>query len=214
MSYKTCPVCSNVAPPRLKKGNIEYCQCSSCGTLFSDPIDQDGLVGGGNEIPRNTLQNHIRIARVDELTQKMKKEDVHILDYGAGHGYLVKDLREAGYVNTQGFDPFNSEFSKFPERNKYDIITCIECLEHTSVPFVELDVMNRSLMRNGIVIFETSFIDVATEERIELENFEYINAEVGHATIFSHWGLDLLMAIKGFKPIQHWNRHTRAYAKR
>lgn len=211
---KTCPVCNNYAASRLKKGNVEYCQCSSCGTLFSNPLEQEGLVGGGNEIPRNTLQNHIRIARIDELTQKMKKEHVHILDYGAGHGYLVNDLRSAGYINTEGFDPYNPEFSKFPERNKYDIITCIECLEHTSAPFYELEVMNRSLMRNGIVIFETSFVDVAAEENIELEDFEYINAEVGHATIFSHWGLDLLMALRGFKPIQHWNRHCRAYAKR
>lgn len=211
---KNCPICNNAATPRLRKGKVEYCQCGSCGTLFSDPIDQDGLVGGGNEIPRNSLQNHIRIARVDELTQNFKKEDVHILDYGAGHGYLVNDLKTAGYISTQGFDPYNPEFSKFPERNKYDIVTCIEVIEHTSAPFVELDVMCRSLMRNGIVIFETSFIDVAEEEGIALEDFEYINAEVGHSTIFSHWGLDLLMSIKGFNPIQHWNRHCRAYSKR
>jgi hypothetical protein len=211
---KSCPICNNAAPPRLKKGNVEYCQCSSCGTLFSEPIDQEGMVGGGNEVPRNELQNHIRIARVDELVAKMKKEDVYILDYGAGHGGLVKDLKTAGYINTVGFDPYNPEFSKFPERNKYDIITCIEVIEHTSAPYIELDVMCRSLMRNGIVIFETSFVDVATEENIELENFEYICPEVGHSTLFSHWGFDLILAIKGFRPIQHWNRHCRAYAKR
>jgi hypothetical protein len=210
---RSCPICNNYAPIRLKKGNVEYYQCGSCGTLFSDPIDQEGLVGGSNEIPRNTLQNHIRIARVDELTAKMGKEGVHILDYGAGHGYLVNDLRTAGYVNTQGFDPYNPEFSKFPERNKYDIVTLIEVGEHLSVPFVEFDVINRSLLKKGCLIIESSYVDVAEQEGISLEDFFYVEPSVGHSTIFSHHGLDVLMCQKGFTPRQHFDRHVRLYQK-
>ena len=212
MTNKTCPICNNVAPPRLKKGNVEYCQCSSCGTLFSEPLPNEDMVGGGNEIPRNVDQNHIRIARIDELTVKMKKEDVRILDFGCGSGMLLNDFRKAGY-NCDGYDAYSNEFSRFPEKNKYDIVTVVEVVEHLSAPFVEIDVISRSLMTNGIVMFETSFTDVAEEEGIALEDFFYVEPSVGHSTIFSHWGLDLLMALKGFKPIQHWNRHVRGYQK-
>lgn len=212
MNDRICTICNNIAPVRLTKGTIEYFQCSSCGTLFSESLNNEGMVGGGNEISRNVEQNHIRIARIDELTRNMKKEDVHILDFGCGSGMLVNDLLKYGY-NCDGYDPYNPEFSRFPQKDKYDIVTCVECIEHTSSPYVELDVIHRSLMRNGVIMIETSFIQVAEEEGIALEDFFYIDPSVGHSTIFSHWGLDLLMAKKQFDPIQHWNRHVRGYKK-
>ena len=73
--------------------------------------------------------------------------------------------------------------------------------------------MLRSLIYGGIVMVETSFIDVANEENIPLEDFFYIAPQAGHSTIFSHHGLDLLFTLKGFAPIQHWNRHVRGFVK-
>jgi SAM-dependent methyltransferase len=208
-----CPICNNEAGLRLNKGGVEYFQCANCNTLFSDPLDNDNMVGGGNEEKRNTEQNYIRIGRVEEMTLGMRKEDVHILDFGCGHGYLVQDLREAGYINTVGYDPYNEEFCKLPEKNKFHIVIAIEVIEHTSANFVEVDVMYRSLLPNGLVYLETSFTDIAEEEGIPLEDFFYIEPSVGHSTIFSHHGLDLLFAIKRFVPTQHFNRNARLFKK-
>lgn len=210
---KDCPICNNLSKLRLRKGVVEYYQCLNCKTLFSEPLDNDNMVGGGFEIERNVNQNHLRIERIMEQTSSVLKEQLNVLDFGCGHGYLIKDLKENGFSNADGYDAYNGEFQVLPTKNKYHIITAIEVIEHTSKPYYELDVMYRSLVNGGIVMIETSFIDVAEQEGIGLEEFFYIDPKVGHSTIFSHHGLDLLMAIKGFAPIQHIDRHVRMFRK-
>lgn len=211
---KVCPICNNSAPLRLNKGEVEYNQCINCRTLFSEQLENSGMIGGEFEEGRNKQQNHLRTARVDHImfSAGKKKEDIRILDFGCGNGLLIKDLQELGY-NCDGYDAYNEKYCSLPENNKYDIITCIELIEHTSKPFVEIDVMYRSLVDLGVVIFETSFIDVAEQENIELEDFHYIAPKNGHSTVFSHHGLDLLMALKGFEPRLHVDRHVRIFQK-
>ena len=213
MPDKICPVCSNAAPFRLKKQTTEYFECTSCKLLFSTPIEQDGMVGGEHEVGRNELQNHERIARIEEMIQGSKKEDVFILDYGCGHGYLVNDLFVANFKNVVGYDMFNPEFSQFPPTNKFHIVTMVEVCEHISAPFIEFDFINRCLLPGGVLMIETSFVDIAKQENIELEDFFYIAPQNGHSTIHSHHSLDLLMTMKGFVPVQHFNRHVRLFKK-
>jgi ubiquinone/menaquinone biosynthesis C-methylase UbiE len=126
---------------------------------------------------------------------------------------FVEDLKKTGYT-AEGYDLYNSEFNeRLPEKNKFHVVTMIEVIEHTSAPYVELDVIFRSLMPGGILIVETSFVDVAREENIPLDEFHYVAPEAGHATIFSHHSLDLLMCKKGFLTSIHFNRHVRCYNK-
>lgn len=210
---RTCPICNNVAQYRLTKGVTQYFQCTNCKTLFCDELDNDNMVGGEHEVGRNELQNHLRVARVGEMLLGYKKEDVSILDFGAGHGFLVKDLKAAGYPNVSGYDAYYEHFSRLPEKNKYHVITMIECIEHLAAPYVEIDVIFRSLVNGGCLMVETSFVDIAWQENIELEDFFYIAPQNGHSTIFSHHGIDVLMLKKGLTPIQHFNRHVRVFQK-
>lgn len=213
MKDRICPICSNQAAPRLTKGYIQYYQCVNCKTLFSDPLDNSNMIGGEYEEERNSNQNHLRIERVNDFVKMFKKEDVNILDFGCGHGMLIADLKKDGYINVDGYDAYSEEYSALPEKNKYHVITAVEVIEHTSAPFVEIDVMNRSLVPGGVVMIETSFVDIAQQEDIELEDFFYIAPQNGHSTIFSHHGLDLLMCLKGFIPCAHPNRNVRLYQK-
>jgi hypothetical protein len=61
---------------------------------------------------------------------------------------------------------------------------------------------------------ETSFFDVAADENIPLEDFFYIAPKNGHSTIFSHFGLDVLMRKKGFKVVPAINRNVRIFQKK
>jgi SAM-dependent methyltransferase len=180
--------------------------------LFSDPLDNSDMVGGGNELTRNVQQNHLRLDRINNMCIGFDKSMIHILDFGCGHGMLINKLEKEGY-SVYGYDAYNEDFNKLPDKGVYSIVTMVEVIEHTSAPFAELDVIHRSLVPGGIVMIETSFTDVAAQEGIELEDFFYIDPSVGHSTIFSHHGLDVLMCLKGFKPISHWNRHVRGYQK-
>lgn len=209
---RTCPICNNEAPIRLTKQHTDYFQCESCKMLFSDSIDQAGMVGGEYSTERNEQQNHIRIDRVAKMMENVDKKDFHILDFGAGWGHLMRDFRAAGY-NCDAYDGYNPEFQRLPEKNKYHIVTLIETLEHFSPPYVELDVINRSMVVGGGIMIETSFVDVAALDGVPLESFFYIAPQNGHSSIFSHHALDILMMAKNFIPRKHWNRNVRNYQK-
>lgn len=211
---RKCIVCNNSSTKRLIRDEIQYWQCSNCKTLFCDELDNADKVGGEWEVERNDQQNHLRIGRINEMVYGSKKEEVNILDFGAGHGYFIRDLKNAGFPNVDGYDAYNDEFSKLPTRDTYHVVTMTEVIEHLTAPFYELDVVHRCLLKGGAVLIETSFIDVAAEDGIALEDFFYISPKAGHSTIFSHHGLDLLMALKGFTPAQCFNRNVKLYIKK
>lgn len=171
------------------------------------------MVGGQFEVERNETQNHLRIHRVNEIVKGIPKEQVRILDWGCGHGYLINDLKKAGYIHVEGYDPYTEEFDILPKPNCYHVVCMVECVEHTSAPFVEIDAIKRCLVSGGIVMIETGFTDVAKEDGIAIENYFYISAVDGHSTIFSHHSLDLLMALRGFIPRLHFDRHVRLFQK-
>lgn len=204
----TCFCCNSEATVRLSKKGYDYYECGNCKTLFvPDGINQADMVGGGYEVERNVQQNQERINRFVHLTGIYGK----ILDFGCGHGMLVKACQSVG-IKCDGYDKFNPEFESF-KTDKYNLVSMIEVIEHLYKPFNELDVIREKLTDNGVVYIETSFVDVAEEEKIPLEDFFYISTEVGHCTIFSHYGLDLLMTAKGFIPLKHINRNARIYQK-
>src|SRR5678816_1077860 len=95
---RVCPVCLNEASLRITKDyavvaasnlnnsesqktnlskyvSVNYFQCESCKMLFSDPLSQEGLVGGQHEEGR-ALQNDIRLGRIKTMTEGMSKENV------------------------------------------------------------------------------------------------------------------------------------------
>lgn len=208
---RTCPICNGDAPLRLRKQNTRYFQCESCKMLFSDPLSQEGLVGGQHEEGR-ALQNDIRLNRVETMMEGLRKEDIRILDFGCGHGYLVKYLKEAGY-NVTGYDAYNEEFCRLPEKGSYHLCICVEVIEHTSAPFIEVDVMHRALVNGGLLYIETGFVDIATKDNISLDDYVYVSPAAGHATIFSHHSMDYLMLLKGFRSKRHFDRNCRLYTK-
>jgi 2-polyprenyl-3-methyl-5-hydroxy-6-metoxy-1,4-benzoquinol methylase len=210
-NIETCPICSNNAVFSFKKKSIDYYQCSNCYTLFSEYIDNSGMVGGQAEIPRNVQQNPERIERLKVMCGG-KFEGVNVLDFGAGTGYFVDDLNAAGF-NADGYDAYNPKFDTLPQKDKYDICTMVEVAEHLSKPFVEYDCIFRSLKKGGLLYIETSFVNVAWHENIPLDQFDYVAPQAGHCTIHSWHGLDLLLALKNFTPAQHLNRHCRLYKR-
>jgi len=182
------------------KSNMTYWQDNN-GIIFCDQIDQSNMVGGGNEEPRNLLENPIRLERFKSLMP----EGGIILDYGCGNGMLVDYLNENG-IQAIGFDAFNPKYPDIASI-KYDLVSMIEVIEHLYTPFSELDNIFGKLKQGGQVYIETSFSDWLTLDDL------YIEPLVGHHVIFSHQGLTELMLSKGFLEGNHINGNARIYIK-
>lgn len=213
LEKRDCVICTNESGLRLTKGTTKYYQCSNCKTIFCNALDNDNKVGGKFEVERNEKENHLRIERVNEVLMGLDKNEVRILDFGSGTGYLIDDLKKAGYPNVDGYDAYNPKFQRLPEKNKYHLVISVETIEHFAYPFLEFDVMNRCLIDNGCVSLETGMLDAAIEDGHDIDTYFYIDPIAGHSTIYSNHGLDLLMSYKGFFPKHHFNKHSRLYQK-
>ena len=102
MIRKNCIACNNISLPIFEKSKVQYYQCGFCETVFSDPVPNDNMIGGGMEIERNTLQNIDRIKRFYKLCPSII-DGVPVLDYGYGHGMLVEDMKKQG-IDCDGYD--------------------------------------------------------------------------------------------------------------
>lgn len=203
-----CSICNSESEIIFTKSNYDYYECSNCKSLFIPyGIDQSNMVGGGFELERNTQQNHERLQRFIRYATIFGT----ILDYGCGNGMLV-DYCNKREQECDGYDKFNPKYDKIPNK-KYNLVSMVEVIEHTFKPFSEIDEIYNLLLPNGILYIETSFVDIANEENILLNDFFYIEPKIGHCTIFSHKGLDILMESKGFKVLQPINRNVRIYQK-
>lgn len=212
MIRKNCIACNNISLPIFEKSKVQYYQCGFCETVFSDPVPNDNMVGGGMEIERNTLQNIDRIKRFYKLCPSII-DGVPVLDYGCGHGMLVEDMKKQG-IDCDGYDLYNPDFNTLKYGKEYAIISLVEVIEHMGEPFRDLDIIRDFLLPKSICYIETGFVNVAELEGIKLEDYFYIDPKCGHSTIFSHIGLDILMLRKGFIPLDHINTTVRVYRKK
>jgi hypothetical protein len=203
MSKTKSPITGKVAKKAFVKGGVQY-YTDELNNIFCNKLDQSNMVGGGNEDTRNTDEmNLVRMYRIQKLSGKQQPT---ILDYGCGSGLMVTYMQDAG-IDCDGYDPYNGYYADVLSLKKeYDVIVLTEVIEHLTAPFAELQEIKYLCHPGSKVMIETSFTEWITQDDI------YINPEVGHCTIFSHAGLDNLMAQFGFIPDNHINRNVRIYA--
>ncbi len=198
-----CPVCRRENDTSFEKGGVDYHVCRVCDTCYSVALKNDNMIGGVAEYER-TNDNAERVRRFRLYGCKT------LLDFGCGHGYLVRDALDLG-LTAYGYDKYNPSFQTVPFE-PVDLVSMVEVIEHTVAPFQELDTVYACLKEGGYVYIETSFTDIGRSLG-ELEDFFYISPGAGHSTIFSHKSLDMLMTSKGFTPKDHINPTVRIYQK-
>lgn len=88
-----------------------------------------------------------------------------VLDYGTGKGGLVTLLKESHLlhdIDIQGFDPAVKEFVQRPDQS-FDIITCIDVLEHIDRYAIEDVIKDIRSLLDGFLFFA---IDLAPAKKI------------------------------------------------
>ena len=103
-------------------------------TLASQKLHENSDKYGNSQsyLKKGTFKYHLTIPQALESSSKIEKI-TSLLDYGCGKGGLLNalsDSKKRGII-VDGYDPAVPEYSDEPS-HKYDIITCIDVLEHLS----------------------------------------------------------------------------------
>ena len=154
---------------------------------------------------------------------RFERDGVTWLDFGCGAGGLLKYLRDLGTLTLGGvrvpLHPVGHDVGSYSERLKndddfeilgwaeldkvgtarFDIITCIEVLEHIPYPRAVVDLLARSLKPGGLLILTTGNLDCPLA-RFQGIQFAYCIPEI-HISLFNPSLLSRLYREAGLTPI-------------
>jgi SAM-dependent methyltransferase len=140
---------------------VPYLRCESCGFLFTcffddwRPQDWARFIYNDDYIKVDPDYSGARAVRMAEAMAGSLDgcQHLRILDYGAGAGVFVARMRDAGFTRIEGYDPYSS-----PEKpaGLFDIVTCLEVLEHTPDPIAAIADIHAMLAASGGLIFSQS----------------------------------------------------------
>ena len=119
---------------RYRQTLFKLWKCPKCQTIISiEPVDYHDIY---TDYPLNKRQLDV-FARgtlnnlLGRLTRAGMSTENSILDYGCGNGIFVDYLKERGYQNVLGYDPYVPEFAQLPSENAaFDVIVNNDTLEH------------------------------------------------------------------------------------
>lgn len=174
-----CPACGGLESRQwfmVNKYSIK--RCDTCDTLFVEnlPSPEDlaviytsdgyyGLSQGAMQRIEDENQRRLKIIRHFKPNGKL-------LDIGCAHGLLLDQAGQEGY-ETFGVEPssknaenasrkghviFNGWLEEFTSKNydkRFDIITCLDVIEHVSSPKAFLSLAASLLARDGIMVIST-----------------------------------------------------------
>lgn len=146
----TCVICGHLsAPPqpaeigqvrgntaRFRDRLFTLWKCPRCLSIHSiDPVDLRDIYRD-YPLNRRRLDTFAR-GTLSHLLKRLARgglERPHrILDFGCGNGVFVTFLRERGYRDTVGYDPYIDEFATLPE-GRFDCVVANDVIEHVTDP--------------------------------------------------------------------------------
>lgn len=128
--------------------------------------------------------------------------NARILDVGCGYGFITRSLKNIGFKNISGIDPFidkdindSIEIRKIDVHNLedgeiYDLIMFHHSFEHISDPVETLLKAKKHLSENGIILIRMPIIGYAFEKY--RENWYQLDAP-RHLFIYSIYGIEELL---------------------
>lgn len=83
-----------------------------------------------------------------------------ILDYGCGQGLLLQYLKESGYPNGFGYDPYAPGYDNPRILDQaFDVVIAQDVIEHVEDPHVLLELLDQATTRGGLICIGTPCAD-------------------------------------------------------
>ncbi len=121
--------------------------------------------------------HHINLTRLKFITKNIKLKGLNVLDIGCGGGILTESIAKKGafvtgidmseesvniatehaLVNELEINYFTTNIEEFSKKNKnkFDLITCMELLEHVPDPLAIIEASKNMVKKGGHIIFST-----------------------------------------------------------
>lgn len=154
----------------FREEKFQVWRCHQCGTIHClDQVDLNQYYG---QYPYAdaTLNLPFRLfyqKLCQELTQWGFSKKSLILDYGCGNGLLIQYLKEKGFINAYGYDPYGASHSfgnaDVLEYAPFNYIILQDVIEHLDDPNPTLEQLDSLLAPGGYI-----FIGTPNAKRLDL----------------------------------------------
>jgi SAM-dependent methyltransferase len=168
--------------------NVLWHRCDNCGFLFTPFFDD----WSPEDFRRFIYNDDYLLLDRDYLSARPMGMAGHlaqfltdfkharILDYGAGATVFAARMTELGFAHVESYDPFS-----LPTRpaGRFDIVTCIEVIEHAPSPQAILSDMRSFLADDGCILIGES-LQPPDIESVRC-GWWYVAPRNGHVSIFA-----------------------------
>ncbi len=215
----SCPICNSVSVMQHTIINTYVIKrCSHCNYIFVDPRPKQKEIDNyyknfdykDADLSENRIRSDARIS-LKFISKYIKSTDT-LLDLGCGRGYFMDEAKNQGW-NTEGIDYSNkivayareklklnvikSDIYKFTSKNKYQLITMNQVIEHVLDIDKLLEKIVSLLEPGGFIYIATPNIQSASA-RVFGNEFEYL-IPPEHINYFSIETLKKLLAKYNFR---------------
>lgn len=182
---------------------VRYQRCTECGLLFTAAFDawsgEDFQAHVYNDAyleldPDYVEKRPMGTARMLIGAFGHARGEIRALDYGGGNGLVARELRDAAFA-CETYDPFSTEH-RAPPAGRFNLISCIEMVEHLPHPMETLADLVRFADESALILFTTLLQpDDILQQGM---GWWYIGPRNGHLTMHTPRSLSLMWARLGF----------------
>ena len=195
-------------------------RCSNCRFLqctdFGDPLRHYITMQDDSYLATSVARSSQMKFLLNAIA-KHKKAGT-LLDVGAGSGLLVAEAIKRGYkaegvepsthlqgeANSRGIPIRLGTLNEYHTDRTYDIITCIDVVEHVTYPVALLSQIRALLSPHGIGVIVTPDVNSVAARTMGRKWWHYRPAHIGY---FDRATITLALAKAGLRPI-HFSRPT------
>jgi SAM-dependent methyltransferase len=145
-----------------------------------------------------------------QLTRNGFSKTHSFLDYGCGHGMVVQYLRQRGFANCYGYDPYAPQEGfgnpATLQRGPFDYILLQDVIEHVEDPNVLLSELDALLAPGGHILIGTpnaANIDLTQPSLSDCYNEVHVPY---HLHIYTRESLEILGRRQGWEPVDFFDR--------
>jgi len=193
---------------RFSNTQFRLWKCPQCQTIISiDPVDFHDIY---SDYPLNKRKLDIFAqGTFGNLLSRLRRAGLQktdtILDYGCGNGIFVDYMKQHGYLNIVGYDPYVPEFSPLPtSQMPFDCIINNDTLEHCDDIHGMLQESLKLLKVGGLL-----YLGTADSEPVDMANLEPEIMRLHqpfHRVIITEQGLHNLVAEYKVDLLQSYRR--------